>query len=237
MGEFQKQTWSIVVFCFNEVATVANIIEKTVKVLSNMPIGSFEVLVVNDGSNDGSDIEIDKAATKFECVNVVHHPTNLGIGKALRSGYFNAKYENICAIPADGQFDIEEIIPFASFPKTEFISFYRKENTSYSLFRNMLSKLNKMVNQNLNNFSMLDVNWVKIYKRELLLTLDLQIESSLIESEICAKLIKKGIILKEIESKYIKRVAGESKGASFKIVKQAMKDTLMLSYVLGKFKK
>ncbi len=103
--------------------------------------------------------------------------------------------------------------------------------------RNALSQANKVINRVFNGFYLLDVNWVKIYKREELLKLNLELESSLVESEICAKLIFKKQKPVEIISKYLSRTSGESKGASGKIVLQAIKDTYQLYKVLRRFRK
>jgi hypothetical protein len=81
-----------------------------------------------------------------------------------------------------------------------------------------------------------DVNWVKIYKLNELKKFDLKIRSSLIESEICSKLHFNGNRFIEIESRYLDRIGGESKGASFKIVKQALFDMLSLVIEITKFR-
>jgi dolichol-phosphate mannosyltransferase len=233
----EKQSWSVVVFCFNEVGAVEGVINKVLEVMGKMPLEAFEVVVVDDGSTDGSRELIARIAQQYATIKYVPHETNLGIGRALRTGYFNSKYENICAVPADGQFDIDELIPFAAVPQNEFVSFYRKENTTYSLARNLLSHANKVINQVFNGFYLLDVNWVKIYKREVIVGLGLELESSLVESEICAKLILSGYKPNQVVSKYLVRTSGESKGASGKIIFQAISDTYQLFKVLKRFRK
>jgi len=234
----QQQSWSIVIFCFNEVGTIASVTERAVKILQeDMNLEVYEVLIVDDGSTDGSRDIIQQLPAKFASVRYIFHPHNQGIGHALRTGYFHAQYENVCAVPADGQFDLAELIPFRFVNTQTFISFYRKENTSYNFFRNSLSATNKWVNAWLNGFQLKDVNWVKIYKRAPLLDMNLEIESSLVESEICAKFLSWGYQAIEVESKYLQRIAGVSKGSSWKIVRQAIRDTLLLSQVLRRFRK
>lgn len=232
----EKQSWSIVIFCYNEVETVAKVTSKVLDVLQKIA-DNYEILLVDDGSTDGSREEIIRVEKTFEQVRYIFHPENQGIGHALRTGYFNVKYENVCAVPADGQFDVTELLPYAQVNQGSFVSFFRKENTTYTLARNALSYANKVVNKWLLGFDLKDVNWVKIYKTEQIKKLNLEIESSLVESEICAKLLIAGQKLIEVPSKYVPREAGVSKGASWKIVRQALRDTLLMSAVLRRFKR
>lgn len=232
----EKQSWSIVIFCYNEVETVAKVTSKVLDVLQKIA-DNYEILLVDDGSTDGSREEIIRVEKTFEQVRYIFHPENQGIGHALRTGYFNVKYENVCAVPADGQFDVTELLPYAQVNQGSFVSFFRKENTTYTLARNALSYANKVVNKWLLGFDLKDVNWVKIYKTEQIKKLNLEIESSLVESEICAKLLIADQKLIEVPSKYVPREAGVSKGASWKIVRQALRDTLLMSAVLRRFKR
>lgn len=232
-----KQSWSIVVFCYNEEGAVQKVLTDVEKTLSQMDIAAYEVVVVDDGSSDGSQTKIQDYIKGKSNFSFLPHNVNKGIGQALRTGYFNSKFENICAVPADGQFDISELLPFSFVPEKTFISFFRKENTTYSIARNILSQANKVINKVFNGFYMLDVNWVKIYKREALVNLNLELQSSLVESEVCAKLILSGHKCEETVSKYLSRTSGVSKGASGKIVIQAIKDTYQLYKVLRKFRK
>ena len=161
----------------------------------------------------------------------------MGIGAALRNGYERATMENVCAIPGDMQFDVKELLPFSQVKEKQIISFYRKENLQYSVFRNYLSLANKKLNAWLIGLKMRDVNWVKIYKLADLRKIDLRIKSSLVESEICAKMFHNGVTLKEVISKYNQRNYGKSKGASWKIAWQAIFDLWALVREVKRYKK
>ncbi|GAA4469615.1 hypothetical protein GCM10023189_56890 [Nibrella saemangeumensis] len=231
-----EQTWSIVVFCYNEVVTVEKVVTKLIRTFDEHRPGRYEIIIVDDGSSDGSDGVIKKLAGAFPVIRPVFHKTNRGIGHALRSGYAEARHENITAVPADAQFNTDELIPYLNVAPGSFVSYFRLENTTYTMARNALSYANRLVNRFFLGFDLKDVNWVKIYKNEDLRKLNLEIESSLVESEICAKLLSLGRRVEQVESKYHPREAGVSKGASWKIVRQALRDTLTLSVVLRRFK-
>jgi glycosyltransferase involved in cell wall biosynthesis len=100
--------------CYNEQDNVKRVVEKAVEVLEGMG-ADFEVIVVNDGSADGTGEEADALAAADKRVRVVHHPQNMGYGAAVQSGIRNAKKELIFFTDGDGQFDIGEIkllLPF-----------------------------------------------------------------------------------------------------------------------------
>ena len=82
-----------------------------------------------------------------------------------------------------------------------------------------------------------DVNWIKVYKKSQLAALNLEVESSLVESEICAKLFIQDINCIEMESEYLDRLQDESKGGALKTVKQAASDLFKLIRVTRKFKR
>ena len=226
------QSWSIIIFCYNEKDSVRKVNEAVQKVLSRISSGNREVIIVDDGSQDGSVQVIQEIAKKYRNVRTVFHPVNRGIGEALRSGYSAARYENVCAVPADGQFDSRELLPFKFVENGSFVSFCRKVQVGYSFFRRVLSATNRMINRVLLGIRMEDVNWVKIYKLKELSKLDLRLRSSLIESEICAKLFLRGNKCLQIPSVYHQRTGGKARGASLKIVWKAFFEICKLTWVV-----
>lgn len=232
------QSWSIIIFGYNEGATLESVCTAVVEMFLSRNRSLFEVIIVDDGSTDNSHAVIVKLKEKYpDHVKAILNPTNFGIGRTLRAGYENARNENVCAVPADGQFDVNELVPHLDFGAHTIVSFYRKENLHYTSFRNVLSLFNKKVNEWFLGIRMRDVNWVKAYKTSEIKSFEWKVTSSLIESELCAKLIVKGNTVTEVVSQYHPRRAGESKGASLKIVIQALRETLKLVFILRNFRK
>jgi glycosyltransferase involved in cell wall biosynthesis len=130
----QNQSWTLVIICYNEMATLKRVVDSARPVLRKMAPGRYEIIIVDDGSVDGTRPLILKLVKKYPEIRSIHHSLNLGIGMALRSGYFNSKYENVCVIPGDGQFNVEELLPFTTIKRGTFVSFFRKKQEGYTLY-------------------------------------------------------------------------------------------------------
>jgi dolichol-phosphate mannosyltransferase len=231
------QTWSIFVFCYNEQGNIKKVIRQCVDLLKTFHREENELIIVNDGSTDNSLQEIEEMKTEHPFIKIINHKKNQGIGGALLSGYKSCKNENICAVPGDGQFDVFELAPFENIDNKTVLSFYREKNEHYHPFRKLLSWFNKFVNSYFMNIKIKDVNWIKVYKKSGLENIDIKLNSSLVESEIFAKMIVLGYQPFEVVSEYNKRDFGVTKGASLKTLSLALKELLKLVAIVNRFKK
>ncbi len=226
---------TIIIFFYNEDGVLFETFEKAFTFLSSYAT-TFELILVNDGSTDKSSAIAMEIEGSFPFVSVIHHSKNKGIGMALRTGYQAAKYDYVCAIPGDGQFNITELSIVKPFLNDTYYSFYRP-NTNYSFYRKLLSWLNRLFNQHILAIYLRDVNWIKVYTKEQLQRVSICLESSLIESEICAKLYKLGIMPIEVPSTYLERKAGIAKGGNWKTLSMAISETFLLWNVVARFRK
>jgi glycosyltransferase involved in cell wall biosynthesis len=110
MESVNKAFISIVLPCYNEEA----ILEANLKVVRDFLISrsfkySWEILIINDGSKDKTGVIADEFATKENFVRVIHHPTNLNLGNALKTGFYNSKGEIIVVLDIDLSYSVEHI--------------------------------------------------------------------------------------------------------------------------------
>jgi len=70
---------------------------------------SFEIVVVDDGSRDGSAAAVERVRAGDPRVRLVQHPANRGYGAALHSGLRTARGRLVFFTDADLQFDLGEL--------------------------------------------------------------------------------------------------------------------------------
>ncbi len=99
---------SVIAPCFNEEGNLPELVERTERVFERRHIRG-ELVLVNDGSRDGTAAQIEALAARHPCVVGVHHPINLGIPAGWRSGFERSRGRYVCTIDADLQYQPEAI--------------------------------------------------------------------------------------------------------------------------------
>ncbi len=102
--------------CYNDEHTIGTLVEHVHEALGAL-VAEVEVVVVNDGSADGSGALLDLLAAERPWLRVVHHERNRGYGQALISGFSAARHDWIFYTDGDAQYDAREaagLVPLAT---------------------------------------------------------------------------------------------------------------------------
>ena len=102
---------SVVLPAHNEEEAIATTVHEVIETLSKWML-DFEIIVVDDGSQDDTGAILDTISVTHSCVKVIHHPVNQGYGAALVSGFEAASRELTFFMDSDGQFDIHDLARF-----------------------------------------------------------------------------------------------------------------------------
>lgn len=98
---------SVVIPCYNEKAAIATTVTEIREALKDM--GAYELIVVDDGSVDGSAEILEFLVEGQPKLKVCHHEENRGYGAALKTGMRLASGELIAITDADGTYPNEQI--------------------------------------------------------------------------------------------------------------------------------
>ncbi|HXU83130.1 MAG TPA: glycosyltransferase family 2 protein [Polyangia bacterium] len=96
---------SVVVMAYDEAANLEAVVRELHGVVSALPgPRADEIVIVDDGSKDGTGAVADRLAGLLPGVRVVHHEVNRGLGGVYRTGFSEATRDLVTFFPADGQF-------------------------------------------------------------------------------------------------------------------------------------
>jgi dolichol-phosphate mannosyltransferase len=101
---------SVVVPCFNEAECVEPVARGALAALEKWSPARFELVLVDDGSTDGTRAAMERVAGSCASVRLVSHETNQGLGAALRTGFAACTGSVVTWIPGDGQFDLPSVL-------------------------------------------------------------------------------------------------------------------------------
>lgn len=100
---------SAVLPAYNEAEVIAETVRRTAAALTELGVADFEILVIDDGSNDETAARASSVNVAGSRVRVVSHSRNRGYGAALRTGFEAATRDAVFLMDSDGQFDPTEI--------------------------------------------------------------------------------------------------------------------------------
>ncbi len=102
---------SVFLPAYNEEGTLTKTVKNVNQVLRKIA-DDYEIIIINDGSQDKTGEIAAKLASENRKIKVVHHAHNRGYGAAFKSGVYTSRYPWIVLIDADGQFDFSEVTKF-----------------------------------------------------------------------------------------------------------------------------
>ncbi len=111
VGESPEFDISVMVMAYNEVANLTPVVSELAGALRQ--IGRpWELVIIDDGSTDGTADLADQLAREIPGVLACHHETNQGLGGVYRTGFAAARGRYVTFFPADGEFPATIIAQF-----------------------------------------------------------------------------------------------------------------------------
>jgi glycosyltransferase involved in cell wall biosynthesis len=216
----------------NEEANLAGLVDEALATLPTLA-DSFEIVIVDDGSRDATPAIADGlAAANPGVVRAVHHPTNLGYGAALRSGFRAARYDHVAFTDGDRQFkviDVGRLIErLAAQDAPDAVVGFRIKRAD-PLVRTVYARLYRLANRIFFGLRVRDVDCAcKLFRRAALDGLAVESGGAFFSAELLIKLQAAGRTVAEVGVPHYPRTAGSPTGARPAVVFRAVRDFWLL---------
>jgi glycosyltransferase involved in cell wall biosynthesis len=92
---------SVVIPALNEEKSIRAAVHTVVRAAKSANDTPLDVILINDGSSDGTAAICNQLAHEYPFIQVVHHATNLGIGASILDGIRLAKHDRLTMFPGD----------------------------------------------------------------------------------------------------------------------------------------
>jgi glycosyltransferase involved in cell wall biosynthesis len=223
---------SIVIPAFNERENVPVVVEESLAYLDKSALaGKYELIVVNDGSTDGTREVADEEARKHASVRAVHHERNRGFGAAQLSGFAAARGRYVTLIPGDGQVKVDQAVNlYQEVQDADIILSERRDPTAVhaSSFRRLLTRMSRRVIRTIGGLDMSKLEGIFVAKTTLLRELDLKTQSGYLSAEIILKCQKQKRAMRHGVTYIAPRLSGHSKVTNARHVAKAVTELVKM---------
>jgi glycosyltransferase involved in cell wall biosynthesis len=210
---------SVIIPCYNE----KDLLRELIALVKTAPVEDKEIVLVDDGSTDGT-TEMIKAGLEKEVDKVVYHVRNQGKGAAIRSGLEHAAGDMVIIQDADLEYDPNE------YPKLIAPIVQGKADVVYGsrfsgegphrvhLFWHYLgNRLLTLLSNMFSNLNLTDMETCyKVFRSEIIKSLQIEENGFGIEPEITVKVGKKKCRVYEVGISYYGRSYSEGKKITWK---------------------
>lgn len=176
-----------------------------------------ELLIVNDGSSDGTGRIADEFAAAYPAVSVIHHALPEGIGASFWDGVKKCSGEIVVMLPGDGENDAAEILRYL--PLLEQVDIvvpfvFNREVRSFG--RRLLSILYREIIKASFGLSLNYMNGTVLYRKAVFSGIELKNGGFFYQTELLIKTIRHGHLYAEVPYALSRRGSGDSSATTFR---------------------
>ncbi|HUK34944.1 MAG TPA: glycosyltransferase family 2 protein [Vicinamibacterales bacterium] len=201
---------------YNDAGTIASMVIRAVSVAAELT-PNYEVIVVNDGSQDATAAIADELSRTYSHVRVIHHPKNRGYGGALQTGVRSATKELIFYTDGDAQYDPAElkVLWEKMTPETDLVNGY-KISRSDPFHRIIIGRLYHHIVSILFGLNLRDIDCdFRLMRRSMFERVELRQTSGVICLEMMKKIQDAGFRVVEVPVHHYHRAFGKSQFFNF----------------------
>jgi hypothetical protein len=228
---------SVVLPARDEAASIGGVVERALLAAPGVA-RDFEILVVDDGSRDGTSAAAAEASRGDPRVRCVRHGSPRGYGAALRTGFAEARHPVVAWCDGDGQFDpgdLAILLEPLRRGEAEVVT-GRRAARADPAHRLLLGRTWSTLVRGAFGIEVRDVNCgFKALPAALARRLDLRSDGGFVCAEMLGKLSSAGIPVAERPVRHFPRTAGSPTGARPGVALGAVLDFLRLGSSVARF--
>jgi glycosyltransferase involved in cell wall biosynthesis len=223
---------TVVLPSFNEAPNIALAIHQA-RGAAAWNAEEFQIVVVDDGSTDGTFQIATDIASQVPNVRVVQHDRNRGYGAAIVSGLRAARMPWVLLTDADLQFDLDQLERFVPLTREADLVLGWRIDRRDPLHRRLNAAAWNWLMRRSFGLQVRDVDCAfKLIRREVVEDLPLTSAGAMISTELLVRAISRGARVREIGVDHAPRLAGESSGADPRVVLRALLELRRLRHEL-----
>jgi glycosyltransferase involved in cell wall biosynthesis len=218
--------------CFNEAGNVVDMVQDALAAADRVS-ARVEVVIVDDGSTDGTGALGARLAEGEPRVRLVMHLTNRGYGAAVRTGIGAARLPYVLLTDADLQFDLAELAHLVpELEEADAVVGFRLHRNDPFVRRAAAAAWNRLV-RTLYGLPFKDVDCAfKIFPRDLLQELELVSSGALFSTELLVRAREAGTTVAEVGVRHYPRLSGKASGGNPRVVVRAFRELVRLHHSL-----
>ncbi len=202
---------TFVVPCYNERENIAKTIEEIEAAAGGAGVSEYEVLVVDDGSSDGTGALVAVLAQEKPHVILISNPQNFGFGGAYKEGVKRASGAYVIMVPGDNAYPRSGITSILRrLGEADIVIPYFDKPEARSWRRRLASRCFTLVINALFNIDVPYFNGPVLHKNKLLQQIEIKTSGFAYQAEALVKLIKAGATHCSVPVKVAERTAGRS---------------------------
>ena len=219
---------SLVFPAYNEEENIERTVREAAEVGSRL-FRDHEIVVVDDGSRDGTSRVLEALRGEFPELRPVRHERNAGYGAALVTGFRAASKDLVFFSDSDGQFDLSEIARLLPHIESHDIVTGYRENRSDPLHRRMNALGWNSVVRLVLRTGVRDINCAfKLMRRGVFDLIELKSRGALVNAELLGKARRLRMSVREVPVTHKPRRHGVQTGAKPAVVLRAFAELLRL---------
>lgn len=197
---------------FNDAGSIAWVARRAEEALRSTG-REFEILILNDGSTDGTAAVLEHLAREIPEVRTLAHERNRGYGATLRDLFAAARFPLVAYTDGDGQFDPRELAGLleAATPDVPLVNGFRRQRADGLLRRHLGPCFHRVIAATFGFPALRDWDCdFRLFRRELELEASMTFDDGTAVVEFLAALGERRIRFAEVEVSHHERRAGES---------------------------